>query len=291
MPKQLRARGNRQNRLEFNDLIWRGRWFLNRLQRADAEKARELFDQALALEPDSPEALIQATYCLGWTIWASRGSRDRDQGDAPAGASRHRRRPTTAAATCWPASPRCGFARPTGRGRCCSRAVALNPSLAQAHAQLALPVNLSAEPAAGDRAAAHGASAQPQRHPAFFIVGELAMASLACWGSWDEAVVYADQSLIRRPAYWYAAVVKINALVATATYLGQARRSLDELMARESRLRGGATWTGCRSSTSAGTSSSPRACPRSSRAVAAAAVWSGCVPERLGIGGCWECSS
>jgi TolB-like protein len=38
--EQVRARGNRQNRLEFNDLIWRGRWHLNRLTRADSDMAR-----------------------------------------------------------------------------------------------------------------------------------------------------------------------------------------------------------------------------------------------------------
>ncbi len=68
--EQVRARGNRQNRLEFNNLIWRGRWHLNRLTRTDSEIARRLFEQALELEPDSPEAIIQATFQIGWSLWA-----------------------------------------------------------------------------------------------------------------------------------------------------------------------------------------------------------------------------
>ncbi|MDP2376232.1 hypothetical protein, partial [Reyranella sp.] len=72
--EQVRARGNRANRLEFNDLIWRGRWHLNRLTRADSAMAQQLFEQALELEPESPEAIIQQTFCLGWSLWARRGS-------------------------------------------------------------------------------------------------------------------------------------------------------------------------------------------------------------------------
>ena len=62
----------------------------------------------------------------------------------------------------------------------------------------------------------------------FFIIGELA---LSHWmlGKWDAAIDYADQSLIRRPAYWYTIVIKINALVGSGD-LAAARRAYDELM-------------------------------------------------------------
>ena len=146
--EQLRARGHRLNRLEFNDLIWRGRWFMNRLQRGDSEKARELFEQALTLEPDSPEALIQATYGLGWTIWANRGSRDQ---------MKEMRRLAHRAIAADPHDGRghmlAGIAelwlRQTDRARALlRRAVELNPSLCQAHAQLGCQFNLCGEPAA-----------------------------------------------------------------------------------------------------------------------------------------------
>ena len=62
----------------------------------------------------------------------------------------------------------------------------------------------------------------------FFIIGELA---LSHWmlGKWAEAIDYADQSLIRRPAYWYALVIKINALVSSGNKKA-ARRAYEELM-------------------------------------------------------------
>jgi hypothetical protein len=45
--EQVRARAKRRSRLDLWGLIWRGRWHLNRLTRADAEEARRLFDESL----------------------------------------------------------------------------------------------------------------------------------------------------------------------------------------------------------------------------------------------------
>jgi TolB-like protein/Tfp pilus assembly protein PilF len=230
--EQLRARGNRQNRLEFNDLIWRGRWFMNRLQRGDSEKARELFDQALALEPDAPEALIQATFCLGWTIWANRGSRDQIKE-----MRRLAHRAIAADQTDGRGHMLAGIAelwlRQTDRARALlRRAVELNPSLCQAHAQLGCQFNLCGEPQAALAPLRMAYRLSPNDIQAFFIIGELAMAHWML-GQHAEAIVEADQSLIRRPAYWYAAVVKINSLVATKN-LAEARRTLEELLSVKS---------------------------------------------------------
>jgi len=230
--EQLRARGNRQNRLEFNDLIWRGRWYMNHLQRGDAEKARELFDQALALEPDAPEALIQATYCLGWTIWANRGSRDQIKE-----MRRMAHRAIAADHTDGRGHMLAGIAelwlRQTDRARALlRRAVELNPSLCQAHAQLGCQFNLCGEPQAALAPLRMAQRLSPNDIQMFFIIGELAMAHWML-GQHAEAIAEADQSLIRRPAYWYAAVVKINALVA-AKNLPAARRTLDELLSVKS---------------------------------------------------------
>jgi TolB-like protein len=230
--EQLRARGNRQNSLDFNDLIWRGRWYMNRLQRGDAEKARELFEQALALEPDSPEALIQATYRLGWTIWANRSG---------PGQMQEMRRMANRAIAADPHDGRghmlAGIAelwlRQTDRARALlRRAVELNPSLCQAHAQLGCQFNLCGEPAAAIAPLRMAQRLSPNDIQVFFIIGELAM---AYWmlGRHAEAIAEADQSLTRRPAYWYAAAVKINALVDSGD-VPAARRALDELLAVKS---------------------------------------------------------
>ena len=226
--EQARARGNRQNRLEFNNLIWRGRWHLNRLTSADSGIARQLFEQALELEPDSPEALIQATYCLGWTLWAQRGS------EAQIG---EMRRLAHRAIVADPDDGRghmlAGIAelwlRQTARARTLfERAIALNPSLCQAHAQLGCQHNLVGEPAQAIDPLRRAQRLSPNDIHIFFIIGELA---LSYWmlGRWDDAIDHADQSLVRRPAYWYALVIKINALIGKGDRAA-ARRAYDELM-------------------------------------------------------------
>ena len=226
--EQVRARGNRQNRLEFNNLIWRGRWHLNRLTRSDSETARQLFEQALELEPESPEAIIQQTFCLGWSLWARRG------GDAEVAEMRqlaHR------AIVADPDDGRghmlAGIAemwlRQPGRARTLfERAIELNPSLCQAHAELGCHYNLVGEPAAAIAPLRLAQRLSPNDVHSFFFIGELA---LSHWmlGKWAEAVDHADQSLVRRPAYWYALVIKINALVGAGD-LAAARRAHDELL-------------------------------------------------------------
>jgi len=226
--EQVRVRGNRQNLLAFNDLIWRGRWHLNRLTLADSEMARKLFDQALELEPDSPEAIIQATFRIGWSIWARRG------GDAEIA---EMRRMAHRAIVSDPDDGRghmlAGIAemwlRQPGRARTLlERAIALNPSLCQAYAQLGCHYNLVGDPAAAIGPLQRAQRLSPNDVHIFFIIGELA---LSHWmlGKWADAIEYADQSLIRRPAYWYTIVVKINALVGSGD-LPAARRAYDELM-------------------------------------------------------------
>ncbi len=227
--EQLRARGNRQNHLAFNDLIWRGRWHLNRLSRADSETARKLFEQALELEPDSPEALIQATFRLGWSIWANRGSESEIQE-----MRRMAHRAIVADANDGRGHMLAGIAelwlRQTDRARALLlRAVELNPSLCQAHAQLGCQFNLGGQPAAAIAPLRMAQRLSPNDIQVFFIIGELAM-SYWMLGRWDEAIAQADQSLTRRPAYWYAAVVKINAFVGAGD-MASARRTLDELLA------------------------------------------------------------
>jgi TolB-like protein len=209
--EQVRARGRRENRLEFNDLIWRGRWHLNRLNKPDSEIARDLFMQALELEPNSPEALIQVTFSIGWSIWADRGSeaettemRRYAQRAIIADPDDGRGHMLAGIAEMW-------LRQPTRARTLLEQAIALNPSLVQAHAQLGCHFNLVGEPATAITPLRTALRLSPNDIHIFFILGELAMAYLML-GRWTEAIEYADQSLIRRPAYWYAQMVKINAL-------------------------------------------------------------------------------
>ena len=226
--EQVRARGKRQNRLEFNDLIWRGRWHLNRLTRADADMARGLFAEALELEPTSPEALIQTTFSLGWTLWARRGDdaeiaemRKLAQRAIIADPDDGRGHMLAGIAEMW-------RRQPTRARTLLQRAVVLNPSLVQAHAQLGCYHNLVGQPLAAIAPLRMAQRLSPNDIHMFFIVGELAMA-YGMSDQWPEAVEHADQSLTRRPAYWYAHVIKINALARSGDARA-AKHGLDELM-------------------------------------------------------------
>ena len=227
--EQLRARGSRQNHLEFNNLIWRGRWHLNHLTREESEKARALFDQALALEPDSPEALIQATYALAWSLWARRGSDAEKQ---------EMRRMAHRAMVADPYDGRghmlAGIAemwlRQNDKARpLLMRAVELSPSLCQAQTQLGVQCNLVGEPALAIAPLRMALRLSPTDMQIFAVLGELAT-SYWMMGDHAAAIAEANRSLTLRPAYWLAAVIKINALAATGEE-DAARTVLAELKA------------------------------------------------------------
>jgi TolB-like protein/tetratricopeptide (TPR) repeat protein len=226
--EQLRARGNRRNGFAFNDLIWRGRWHLNKVTHADSAIARELFHQALEMEPDSPEALIQETFRFGWSLWARRAT-----GDDLLEFHRLANRAMLADPDDGRAVMLAGKAelwlRHHDRARALAeRAISLNPSLCHAHADLGCLFNMIGEPAGAIAPLRMAQRLSPNDNYVFFILGELA---LAYWmlGRWEESIVEANQSLMRRPAYWYAAVIKLNAQLGIGDEKG-ARNTLDELL-------------------------------------------------------------
>lgn len=226
--EQIRARGNRQNSVAFNDLIWRGRWHLNRVTSKDSAIAGELFRQALELEPNSPEALIQSTFQFGWSLWARRATGD--------DLLEFRRRaheamladPYDGRALMLAGKAELWLHRHDRARKLAERAIALNPSLCHAHGDLGCLFNMIGEPASAIVPLRMAQRVSPHDNYVFFLVGELAM---AYWmmGQWRESVAEADQSLMRRPNYWYASVIKINALLGAGD-MPAARRTLDELL-------------------------------------------------------------
>jgi class 3 adenylate cyclase/TolB-like protein len=227
--EQVRARGQRQNRPELNDLLWRGRWHLNRLTRTDSEIARKLFDQALELQPDSSEALIQATFCLAWSLWAQRATDDKIvemrrlahraiQADPDDGRSYM----LAGIAEMW-------LRRPDQARTLLERAIALNPSLSMAYAQLGTRFNLVGEPAAALEQLRTAQRLSPNDPHLFFMIGQMAL-SFWMQDKWTDAIEHADQSLIRRPGYWDALVIEINALVGSGD-LAAAGCTVEELLA------------------------------------------------------------
>ena len=226
--EQIRIRNKRQDTLGVSELIWRGRWHLNRLTRADSEMAQKLFADALALDPTSPEALIQTTSALAWSIWAGRQPQDQIL---------RMRKLAQQACLADPDDGRgfmlAGIAEMWLRHQdeaktLLQHAIALNPSLALAHAQLGGCYNLAGEAASAIehlKASLRLSSNDPN---IFYALGELALA-YTMLERWSEAIEHASLSLARRPAYWYAHVLKINALVRSGNSAA-ARVAADELL-------------------------------------------------------------
>ncbi|MGA2044443.1 MAG: hypothetical protein ABSG83_13855 [Roseiarcus sp.] len=209
--EQMRARAKREDKASVKDIVWRGRWHLNRLTQTDGGIAQRLFDEALALDPDSSEALIQATYSLAWSLWAHRASQARildmrklAQRAIRADVEDGRGHMLAGIAEMW-------LRRPLAARALFEQAIALNPSLALAHAVLGCSFNLAGEPAKAFEHIRTALRLSPNDVHLFFYLAEMAMAFLML-GMWKEAVEHAEHALARRPAYWYAHVIKINAL-------------------------------------------------------------------------------
>ena len=210
--EQSRALGKPQSDLNVRELIWRGRWHLNRFTAEDSEKAKAYISQALEREPTSPEAIIQMTWTKLWDLWAQRGSDDEirvvrklaqkaiiaDYDDA-------RGHMLAGIAEKW-------LRQPLRAEALLKRAIELNPSLAMAHAQLGGSFYLRDAPDKAIVTLKNAIRLSPNDAELFYFRGELAMAYLMT-GAFDDALEQADLSLMRRGAYWFSHVVKINALL------------------------------------------------------------------------------
>jgi TolB-like protein len=210
--EQIQARARRPAQPNVDYLIWRGRWHLNRLTTADSDMAQKLFAEALDLDPDSPEALIQSTFALGWSIWAGRLSTDKILQMRKLAQRAIQADPDDGRGYMLAGISEMWLRHPLAAQALLQQAIALNPSLALAHAQLGGSFNLAGQPteAIGHLRTALRLSANDQT--LFYTLGELALA-FDMLGQWSDAIEHADHSLARRPAYWYAHVIKIDALV------------------------------------------------------------------------------
>lgn len=210
--EQSSARDRLSSEANITDLIWRGRWHLYRLQHADSDEAQELFAKALALDPHSPEALINVTHGLAWSIWTGR---------QPAHRVLEMRRLAQQSMRADPSDGRAYWLAGTAETwlrhmqpalDLLFQAVELTPSLAIAHAQIGSTLNLAGMPEQAGEPLQLARRLSPFDVHLFFVLGELAMrASLL--GDYREAISYADLAIVRREQYWYAHMVKIDALL------------------------------------------------------------------------------
>jgi TolB-like protein len=210
--EQARALGKAQSDLNVRELIWRGRWHLNRFTAEDSVKAKAYIAEALEREPSSPEAIIQMTWANLWDLWAQRGKDDEirvvrqmaqkaiiaDYDDA-------RGHMLAGIAEKW-------LRQPLRAEALLKRAIELNPSLAMAHTQLGGSYYLRDAPDGAIATLKNAIRLSPNDAELFYFRGELAISYLMA-GAYDDALEQADLSLTRRGAYWFSHVVKVNALV------------------------------------------------------------------------------
>lgn len=228
--EKVRASRKPDGDLTVDDLIWRGRWHLHRFTREDAIAARKHFAEALSMAPNSPEALVQMTFCEARAIWSERKDeakmrelRKLAQRAIVADGEDSRGYMYAGMAELW-------MRRPVLALPLFERAVELNPSLALAHAQIGSTHILAGNAAAAIEPLRMALRLGPNDEHAFYVLGELAVAHCML-GNWDRAIDHADQSLLRRVAYWYAHVTRIKALVAKGNPLeaGLALRRLRDV--------------------------------------------------------------
>lgn len=197
---------------DFSHAIWRGRWHVNRLTVGDAIAARRLFDQAQAAAPRSPEALIQSATALCWEKWARRAPRHQfaeirdlsrraillDPDDC-------RGYWLAGVAETWLRNPAASIGLLT-------HAIELNRSFEPAHAQLGSTLNLFDRPKDALNCLTHALELSPNDTHVFFRYAEIGL-SWSRLGDQARAIDWLDRALLQRPAYWYARILKINALV------------------------------------------------------------------------------
>jgi TolB-like protein len=210
--EQQRAVTKQQSDLNVRDLIWRGRWHLNRLSKEDSSQAKRLFAEALTLEPHSPEALIQTIMARLMEAWAERKTRADTlalrrlaQQAIIADLEDARGHMIAGIAEIW-------LRQPVRAVSLLRHAISLNPSLVLAHAELGSALYLKGEPEEAIEPLNLAIRLSPNDYSLFYSQGELAMAYLMM-GDFVRAAEFADKATMRRTAYWYSHVVKINANV------------------------------------------------------------------------------
>ncbi|MCE2819163.1 MAG: tetratricopeptide repeat protein [Phenylobacterium sp.] len=227
--EQSRAVARPATSRDVNTLIWKCRWHLNRMTRRDSEIARDFIEEALRLEPENPEVLVQAAWRIGWSHWAERVQPADMQAWSRLAREAMRADPEDGRAYAILGAYEL-LARNNERSRSlCQQAIGLNPSLPLGHAMLGSGLSLAGRPDEAIQSLLTAMRLSPNDPFAFHTLGELAT---AYWMAdrWRDAVDLAEQSLIRRPAYWLAHLVKVNALLAGgdvsgATAAAQAMRA------------------------------------------------------------------
>jgi tetratricopeptide (TPR) repeat protein len=234
--EQARARNSADDSADFAQLIWLGRWRLNRLTREDSAAASKLFDAASEMAPESAEVLIQKTTTLCWEKWARRAPRSEFSTIRDLARRAILINPDdcrgywlAGVAETWLRNPAAAIGQLT-------RAIEINPCFEPAHAQLGSTLNLCDRPEDALKSLERALMLSPYDTHVFFRYTELGV-SRSMLGEYEAAVDWTDRALLQRPAYWYAHVIKIHALISNGDEIAAkaAGRELTAMLPRFSR--------------------------------------------------------
>ena len=206
---QLRTREVKD--LDSWELIRRGIWHLYRFTKDDAPLARGFFEEALCRDPASGEARIHLSWWHFWDVWTSqrdpsglliaktfaREASLIDERDARA----HFLMGLSQMMMGQPEEARVDY----------HNAIALNPSLAAAHACLGTSYIFAGQAQEGVGPLLLSLRLNPYDPFRFVFLGELAVA-FHMQGDWAKACEFAERALHVRPGYWYANAIRIASL-------------------------------------------------------------------------------
>ncbi len=225
--QQVQAASRELDGLDTNELLWRARWHFNKLTRKDATIAQQMIARALETNPHSPDVLIHAAQAKAWDVWSGRHGVEAIE-ELRAMALRAtladrfdgRAYMLVGVAEMW-------LRRHDLAHEFLSEALRLNPSLAKAYSQFGSNCSLAGDPAAAFAPLRTALRLSPLDNEVFHMLGEMALAYLMC-EQFDEALRHSNLSIARRPAYFYAHVLKVNALV-RSDRLPEAQRAVRDL--------------------------------------------------------------
>jgi len=228
-PELSRAEDQRSRSRSFEqlgdwELVRRGMWHQNRLTREDAAIARNLFDQALARNPDSVEAMVQLSWWHFWDVWAQRGPMEGWVEMERLARLAMAQDPKDARGHCL-----AGIAEvmqgDSERGReLLNQAITLNPSLGRAYAHIGTSYILVGEPEMALEPIDTALRLSPNDEHIFHALGEKAVA-LYMMADFEQSIAAAEASLQHRSGYSYAHIIKIGGLAR----LGRAEEAREAL--------------------------------------------------------------
>lgn len=207
-----KARSKRRSKANVHDLVWRARWHFNRLGADDAIEGKRLLDEALAIEPNNPEALIQQAFWHHLDAWKAQKSRDIISNNLRLAhlaitADEFDSRGHLAAALAEILLR--NFDRALVH---CERAIELNPSYAHAYAEVGTCKLYTGKLEEALTPFETSLRFNPQDYYVFNILAQVAQTHCQI-GNWDESLKYARRSSSLKPNFWLAHLCEVTSLV------------------------------------------------------------------------------